>query len=367
MKNVTMGPRASAGRLSNIVQRLLRVRKQHRKAESATPPQSLGRFELQTALSRDTLGVTYRARDTSSNELVALRIFCGNTMRERSAAERLLRQLKLLAGLRQPNLLRVLESGSVQNRLYAVTELIDGEALQDRLDRTDRIGEAQTIEIARSVAEVLCYAHRAGLAHFGLNPRSLLLPFNGGLKVADLGVAHAAFGPTLLPQSGEVVGMPYYLSPEQARGDKRLDPRADFFALGAILYHMVVGKPPFQAQTGLDVFVRKLSADPLPNPRNLNPGLSDGIVRIIMKLMAKDPAARYPSAVLLIDDLNEVSKGAPALHTSLDIRRSSIFEQSTKAPRTPEQRERSSQLAAFLASLAAVVRRCGRLFCRSAS
>jgi serine/threonine protein kinase len=111
------------------------------------------------------------------------------------------------------------------------------------------------------------------------------------------------------------------LSPERARGAKRLDPRADFFSLGGILYHMLTGGPPFRAETGLDVFLRKLSAEPLPNTKALSPHMSDEIVKVVMKLMAKDPAARYPSAVLLIDDLKEVARGAPAQHTRLDMRR----------------------------------------------
>ena len=157
------------------------------------------------------------------------------------------------------------------------------------------------------------------------------------MVVADFGLAYAAFGPTLLPQSGNVVGMPYYLSPEQARGAKRLDPRADFFSLGGILYHMLTGGPPFRAETGLDVFLRKLSAEPLPNPKALNPHMSDEIVKVVMKLMAKDPAARYPSAVLLIDDLKEVARGAPAQHTRLDMRRSSITDAAPSGSKRPPQ------------------------------
>jgi serine/threonine protein kinase len=269
-------------------------------------PDSLGRighYEVLGVLGHGGFGVVFRAFDEVLQRVVAVKLLAPRLAATSPARKRFLREARSYAQVRHENVVQVYAIEE-QPLPYLVMEFIPGETLQQRLDRTGPLDVQEVLRIGRQIAEALTAAHLTDLIHRDIKPANVLI--EGGpqqrVKLTDFGLARAADDASL-SQSGVVAGTPMYMAPEQARGES-LDHRADLFSLGSVLYVMCTGRPPFRATTTFGVLKRVAEDDPRPI-REIIPEVPAWLCRVVEKLHAKDPAARFQSARDVADVLSD--------------------------------------------------------------
>jgi tetratricopeptide (TPR) repeat protein len=274
----------------------------------------VGPYVIEQRLGQGGMGTVYRARrEDAYRQLVAVKVVRpGLDSAELLARFRTGRQV--LADLEHPHIARLLDGGSTDDgRPYFVMEYIDGEPLDRYCDR-HRLGTQERLRLLQAVCAAVQHAHGRGVLHRHLKPANVLVSADGTVKVTDFGLAKrlegadGGAGPT---QSGAVVGTPSYMAPEQAAGrGKAVGPATDVYALGAILYELLTGQPPFRADTPLDTILQVVYQEPVP-PSRLHPGLARDLETICLKCLHKDPSRRYASAAELADDLERYLEGKP--------------------------------------------------------
>ena len=259
--------------------------------------QRIGQYLLGRELGRGGMGVVWEARHATLGQAVAIKLISDPLMSDGLRA-RFLREARACAGLRHPGVVRVLDAGEERGRPYLVMDLLEGESLAARLQRGP-LAPAQAVAIASAVAEALEHVHEHGLLHRDLKPDNVLLGA-GGPVLIDFGLARDAHVEhERLTRTGELLGTPEFMAPEQADGQpERVDQRSDVYGLGATLYALLAGGAPFKGRSALEV-LRKVLADP-PPPLKVDPGLE----AIVRRCLEKDPAARYPRAADLRRDLS---------------------------------------------------------------
>ena len=275
-------------------------------------PAQVGRYRLVRLLGQGGMGVVYLAEDPRLRRQVALKLIRGTTSGEELA--RFAREAHLAARLRHPAIAAVLDSGTHQGAPFLVMELIPGRSLRE-LVRGGRVPAPE--EVARwvvTLADALQHAHEAGVLHRDLKPGNVLVDERGP-HLVDFGLARRVDGDdsAAVTATGQILGTPAYMSPEQALGDvAQLDARSDVYGLGALLYELLAGRPPFQGESALAVLEAVLAADPTP-PSRLRPGVPADLEAVCLRCLEKEPAARYPSAGALGDDLRRWLRGEPVL------------------------------------------------------
>jgi hypothetical protein len=296
-------------------------------------PQTLGRFELGARLGEGAFGVVWRARDPLLGRDVALKVFRPHLAATPQDGERLLREARAAARLDHPNLVAVHDAGRAGGALYLAAALVEGPTLERWLrERAEPVPPRDAAALVEQLARGMAHAHAQGVIHRDLKPANVLLasggreppvaPSTGGSRppLADLVPKITDFGLTRLrdddgggTRSGAVVGTPRYMAPEQAAGlAKEAGPAADVYALGGILYELLVGVPPFRAQGLAELFEQVRSQEPAP-PRRLRPDVPRDLETICLKCLEKEPARRYASAAALADDLRRFGDGRPVL------------------------------------------------------
>ncbi len=269
----------------------------------STRPDSLGclaQYEVLQVIGQGGFGIVLRAFDDRLQRVVAIKVLAPHLAVTSPARKRFLREARASAAARHENVVQVYEVGE-QPLPYLVMEYIPGETLQQYLDRTGPLDVAQSIKIARQIAEGLAAAHAGGLIHRDIKPSNILLEAGQRLvKITDFGLARAADDASLT-QSGMIAGTPLYMAPEQAFG-KTLDHRADLFSLGSVFYQLVTGRPPFRANSTMGVIKRVAEDTPRPI-REIIPETPQWLCDIIAKLHAKDPERRYQTAREVVDVL----------------------------------------------------------------
>ncbi len=291
--------------------------------EAGPPPPKVTGYEILGELGRGGMGVVYKARQVSLNRIVALKMLLTGPYAGPEEHARFRTEAEAVARLRHPNVVQIFEVGEEAGRPYLVLEYVAGNSLDGVLD-----GTPQNPRVAAAVAETLARAvhaaHQQGVVHRDLKPANVLLAIADSQgqsascylqsaipKIADFGLAKqmdAAQGAT---PSGAILGTPSYMAPEQASGKARsVGPSADVYALGAILYEMLTGRPPFRGETSLDTLQQVVSDDPVP-PRVLQPKVPTDLATLCLKCLQKDPGRRYGSAGALADDLRRVLAGEP--------------------------------------------------------
>ena len=276
---------------------------------SAEPPRIPG-YEVEEELGRGGVGVVYRARHLRLNRTVALKMLLAGAFATRAERQRFAREAELVAGLRHPNLVQVYDVGDLDGRPYFTMEFVEGGSLAEAIAGTPRPAR-QAAELVATLADAIAAAHRSGVVHRDLKPSNVLLTADGTPKVTDFGLARRLEVGSSLTHSGTAVGTPSYMAPEQARGQKRaIGPATDVYALGAILYELLTGRPPFRAESATETQYQVVNQDPVP-PSRLNARVPRDVETICLKCLEKEPARRYATATALADDLRRARDGEP--------------------------------------------------------
>ena len=300
-----------------------------------------GRYELLRRIARGGMADVYLARDVSLDRQVAVKVLFPEFANDPSFVERFRREAKAAANLNHPNIVGIYDWGQEQGTYYIVMEYVVGRSMADVLRSTGPLSPDRAAEIASDVAEALSSAHSAGLVHRDIKLGNIIVSDDGQVKVADFGIATALAqrAGDNITHIGSVMGTATYFSPEQARG-KALDGRSDLYSLGVVLYEMIVGKPPFTADTSTAVAVKHVQERPLP-PSMLGVGVAQSLEAIILKLLAKNPANRYPRADDLRADLRRYLDGAHRIPESVlqspSVRTGERPAIGARAPRTGSQ------------------------------
>jgi WD40 repeat protein len=281
---------------------------------AAVTPRRVGDYEILGELGRGGMGVVYRARHGRLGRVVALKMLLGGDFQDSTRRQRFLGEAAAVARLHHPHIVQLYEAGehaadTGEAHPYFTLELVEGGNLADRL-----AGELppprQAAAWVEQVAGAVHYAHERGIVHRDLKPSNILLTADGRPKLCDFGVAKVLEGGGVLTRSGLVVGTPEYMAPEQLGGPGRVSPLTDVYALGAVLYALLVGRPPFRAAGVAETLSQVCFREPEP-PRRWQPSVPADLDTICLKCLHKEPAKRYPSAAALADDLERFLQGRP--------------------------------------------------------
>jgi uncharacterized RDD family membrane protein YckC len=254
---------------------------------------TLQHFKVLARIGEGGMGCVYRAHDLSLDRFVALKVIAGKRMEDSTVHDRFLREARAQARLTHPNVVQIYYIGEQDGLTFFAMELVEGATLEEQLRRGERLDPDLALEQLIAVASALKLAHERGFIHRDIKPSNLLLDPSGAVKVADFGLAKPIAADVQLTQEGTVMGSPLYMSPEQGQGDPT-DFRADIYSLGATFYHLLLGRPPFSAETPIGVITKHIT-QPLPPVRSVLPAVPAALATILERMMAKDRARRYQS------------------------------------------------------------------------
>lgn len=261
-----------------------------------------GRYEIHELIGVGGMANVYRARDTIDDRTVAIKILKDEYLGNEEFIRRFKNESKAIAVLSHPNIVKVYDVSFGDRIQYIVEEYIDGITLKDYLSQQKEIKWKEAIHFTIQILRALQHAHEKGIVHRDIKPQNIMLLQDGTIKVTDFGIARFSRSETRT-MTGKTIGSVHYIAPEQARGDLT-DEKADIYSVGVMLYEMVTGRLPFEADNAVSVAIMQLQADPKP-PREINPSLPEGLEEITMKAMQKDPSQRYQSASEMLRDIEE--------------------------------------------------------------
>jgi serine/threonine protein kinase len=247
------------------------------------------------------MAVVYCARDRELDRDVAIKVLAEHLASDVEFRQRFLREGRLAAKLSHPNVVSVYDGGETDGRPYIVMEYVEGVTLAGEIARRGRVSLDEATGLATQVCAGLEHAHDMGLVHRDIKPQNLLLRADGVLKIADFGIARAVEG-TPLTEAGTVLGTAVYLSPEQASGE-HVSPAADIYSLGAVMYELLAGQPPFSSEKNLPALVLRKRTGRVPSLRDSVPELPGRLDEIVLRCLSPEPSARPPSAAALAQEL----------------------------------------------------------------
>lgn len=276
--------------------------------------QDIAGCKILRKLGAGAMGAVYLAEQPSLRRQVAFKVLDTKFSRDLTYIERFEREARAAAILGHFNIVQVYDYGRQGEVYYIVNEYVDGGDVQALLDAEGVVSPEVSVDIVLQAARGLVEAGKSSIVHRDIKPENLMLTQNGVVKIADFGLAKAINEDAAVTQSGMIVGTPFYMSPEQAKGLK-LDSRSDIYSLGITLFHLVTGQIPFDADSVIGVLLKQISAE-RPDPLAINPDLPAAIGKVVMRMMEKDPDDRYQSAVEVVAILERVAdqlsgKGPP--------------------------------------------------------
>jgi len=297
-------------------------------------PQRYGRCLIEREIGHGARSTVYLAWHEGLQIPVAVKV-----MRKEAApddelfSERFLREARIAAQLTHPNIVRVYDCGETEDAYYLVLEYIEGESCKDRMSRGAGFDWQSAVRIIREVADGLNYAAKKGIIHRDLKPENIMIDKEGHVRIADLGLAkQVGVGRGSATADGDVLGTPYYMSPEQVRQPGEVDFRSDIYSLGATLYHMVTGEVPFEAATPFEIMTMHLT-EPLVPPQERRHDLPEALSDVVVRTMAKEPQNRYQSYADLLRDLDGLMSAAA--HAP-DVYMAAVEETLDQSPPEPE-------------------------------
>ncbi len=276
----------------------------------------IGDYEVLCELGRGGMGVVFKARQVKLGRVVALKMILPGSLPDGSDLARFRTEAEATASLRHPGIVAVHEVGELEGRPFFSMDFIEGGSLATLLRDGPLTGKTAARHVL-AVARAIQHAHEHGILHRDLKPANVLLDEQGLPHVTDFGLARR-LGQDGRTRTGAVLGTPGYMAPEQAAGKKELTPAVDVYGLGALLYELLTGRPPFRAETPLDTLMQVLERDPAP-PRLLNGNIERDLETVCLKCLEKEPRRRYGSAAELADDLERFLAGEPVQTRSLNL------------------------------------------------
>ena len=273
-------------------------------------PMRFGDYDIERELARGGMGVVFRARQVSLNRPVALKMILASRLASAEEVQRFYLEAEAAAHLNHPGIVPIYEVGKQDDQHFFAMELVEGGALADFI-KDGPLDSRRAAELVMKIATAVQYAHARNIVHRDLKPANILINDSGQPKVTDFGLAKNVEGSGGLTATGEIMGTPSYMPPEQARGDMQaVGPLADVYALGAILYFLVVGRPPFEGANLMDTLKQVLEQEPIA-PRRHNERVDRDLETICLKCLRKEPESRYTSAAELAEELRRYLSGEP--------------------------------------------------------
>lgn len=271
-------------------------------------------YQILRELGRGGMGVVYEARHAASGRTVALKMHQSDRSVPSSQRARFRNEIEAIARLQHPNVVRIFEIGTHGGLPFYTMERLDGGTLEDKI-----AGGAQpareSAELVEVLAQAIHAAHEHGIVHRDLSPGNVLLTADGVPKITDFGLAKRLTGGARLTRTLQVLGTPSYMAPEQATGrSKQAGPATDIYSLGAILYRLLTGRPPFVGRTIMEIVMQAAEAHPDP-PRRIVSSVPVDLETICLRCLQKRPRHRYPNAAALADDLRHFLNGEPVPHS----------------------------------------------------
>jgi eukaryotic-like serine/threonine-protein kinase len=253
----------------------------------------LGDYEILAVLGSGGMGRVYKVRNVITDRVEAMKVLLPDLQGHEEVAARFLREIKVLAALKHPNIAALLTALTIENQLVMIMEYVEGQSLSSRLIQGPiPVGEA--LKYIDQVLDALSYAHQQHVIHRDIKPANIMLTPEGTVKLMDFGIARSGAEPRKLTATGSTLGSLSYMSPEQVKGEAT-DERSDLYSLGISLYEMVTGEKPFHGDSDFSIMAAQINEPPKP-PMNLQPGLPKLVNDIILKSIAKAPEQRFPSA-----------------------------------------------------------------------
>lgn len=265
--------------------------------------QTVAQYEIVEQIGQGGMANVYKAYQPSINRYVAIKVLPAQLTRDPNFVKRFEQEARAIAALEHPHILPVYDFGRQDDLYYMVMRYVKGGTLSGKMQQP--LAYETIVKIIGDVARALDYAHKQGIVHRDIKPSNILMDENGEVQLADFGIAKIVQGPdaTRLTSTGSILGTPTYMAPEQAEGGG-VDGRTDIYSLGIVLYELLAGRPPYQADTALSLLLMHIS-QPLPPPRSINPGIPEPLERVVVKALAKEPAGRYQTAAELDEALKE--------------------------------------------------------------
>lgn len=294
-------------------------------------PENIGRYEIRAELGRGGMATVYQAFDPRFKREVAIKVLPLQFMHDPQFRARFEREAEVIAALEHPAIVPVHDFGEDNGQPFIVMKLMKGGSLADRLEKGP-ISLAEAARLFSRIAPALDRAHARGIVHRDLKPGNILFDEDDNPYISDFGIAKLAEGSQAFTSTGGIVGTPAYMSPEQARGERNIDGRSDIYALGAIMFEMLTGKLPYDADTPMGVAVKHIT-DPIPAIRPLRPDLPKNIEALIQTAMAKKPLERYDSVETMAQTLTTMAGPSDKLPTRLAVPKPPV-KHPTPAPRT---------------------------------
>jgi len=300
-------------------------------------------YEILGKVGQGAMATVWKARQLSLDRIVAIKILPKRFSDNPEFVERFYKEGKAAAKLNHPNIVQAIDVGEAGGYHYFVMEYVDGHTVYDELAKGKVYDEQEALDIIIQVAKALSHAHKRGLIHRDVKPKNIMITKDGVVKLADLGlVRQVGDKEAAMAEAGRAYGTPYYISPEQIRGEVDIDARADIYSLGATFYHMVTGRVPFDGPTPSAVMHKHLK-EPLIPPDHINTSLSAGVAEVIEVMMAKNRDERYASADDLLLDLEAVKRGEPPLQARKKVDPKLLASLAKAERAAAEQEERQEQ------------------------